>query len=168
MSLTFSYSCWLFVNVSLGLWSFYISLNVYFHFHGVSACLSLILIVTGCLLLSSHSHGVAACLQLSPIVVGCLSLFPPVPFSFCMSLTLSHSCLLSLTVSLVPWSCYMSLEISHYCWLSLNVCPRANQLPHVSHCLLLFLATSHCLSGPIQFLHVSHCVSLCLIVVSHL
>ena len=44
----------------------------------------------------------------------------------------------------------MCLTVSHCCLLSLTI------VMPVSHCLLWLLAVPHCLSGPIEFLHVSH------------
>ena len=100
--------------------------------HSVTACLSLSPIVagflslspmvTGCLSLFLWSHRVATCLSLSPIVAGFLSPSLPVPWYYCMSLTVSNCCWLSHTLSLIPWSCFMSLTESHGCWLSLAVC----------------------------------------------
>ena len=52
----------------------------------------------------------------------------------------------------------MYLSVSHCIWLSLTVSPSAIELLHVSNCLLLLLATSHCLSGPMEMLHVCHCL----------
>ena len=72
-----------------------------------------------------------------------------------MSLNVSHCYYLSLTVSLVPWSCYMSIFISHCYWKSLTVFPISMDLLHVSYCLSLLLAVSHCFS---QF----HGVNVCL------
>ena len=86
-----------------------------------------------------------------------------------MSLTVSHGCWLSLTVSLVPWSSCMSLTVSYGCWLSLTISTSSIELLHVSRCFLIFfvvsqcllwlLAVSNCLSYPMELLHVtvSHC-----------
>ena len=60
----------------------------------------------------------------------------------------------------------MTLTASHCCWLSLTVSPSAKELLHVSQYLLMLLAVSHCLSGPIELHHVSHCL-LCLLAMSH-
>ena len=89
---------------------------------------------------------VSAFLSLSPMFDCCLSLSLPVPWRFWLSLTLSHGCLLSLTVSPIPWSCYMTLTVSHFCWRSLTVSPSTLKLLHVSYSLLWLLAFCHYLS----------------------
>ena len=71
---------------------------------------------------------------------------------------------LSLSLS-VPWSCCMSVTVSNDCWLSPTVSTRAMELVYVSHCLLWLLDVflqSHgvatCLSLLLAF---SHCLSSC-------
>ena len=106
-----------------------------------------------------------------------------------MSLTVSHCCLLSLTIHSGPWSCYISLTFPHSCflsqtvslvlrsccisltvylffWLYLTESPSAIELLHVSNCLTWLLAVSHCISGLMELLHVSPCLLL-LLAVSH-
>ena len=88
-----------------------------------------------------------------------------------MSHTVSYGCWQFLTFSHFPWSCYISLTFSS----------SSMELLHVHHCVPLLLAFSHflsqshwvtsllslssmitafshCLSGPMEFLHVSHCL----------
>ena len=58
----------------------------------------------------------------------------------------------------------MSLTVSYGCLLSLTVFNSSIEFLHASHCLLLLLAFSHCLSDPMELLHVHHCLSLILAV----
>ena len=85
--------------------------------------------------LSLLFHGVATFLSLSLIVAGCLSLSFLVPWSFCMSLT-----------------------VSYRCWVSLTNVLSAIELLHLCHYLLCLLAVFHCLSGPMELLHFPHCL----------
>ena len=50
----------------------------------------------------------------------------------------------------------MSLTLSHSCWLSLTVTPSAMDLLHVPHCFPLLLAVSYCPFRPMELLHVTH------------
>ena len=85
-----------------------------------------------------------------------------------MSVTVSHACWLSLTVSLITRSCSMSLTVSCGCWLSLIFSPCFMELLHVSHCLQWLMSVSHSFSGNMELLHVSrfhfqfHKVAACL------
>ena len=111
----------------------------------VSHCLIWLLAVSN----SLSSYWVAACLSMSLIVSGCLSLSHSVPWSFYMSPTIYHGCWLSLSDSAVSWSCYMSLTVTHGFLPSLTVTPSAMDNLHGSQSLPWFLAVSHCLSGPL-------------------
>ena len=159
MSLTFTYVCWLPVKVppsdidtlllsycllcllavshslSFPIEMLHVSHSL-FQIHGVSACLSLFPMVAGSL---SRFHSVVACLSLSPMVAGSLLLFIQHPKSFCMSLTFSYGCWLSLTIFPVPWSYYMSLSVFYSCWVSLTVFPIPGSC---SYCLLWLLVVS--------------------------
>ena len=53
----------------------------------------------------------------------------------------------------------MSLTDSHCCWLSLTV---SMELLHVYNSFPWWLLVSHCLFGPMELLHVSLCCSLSL------
>ena len=50
----------------------------------------------------------------------------------------------------------MSRTVSYCCSQPLKVSPSTMEFMHVSNCLLLLLAVSLCLSGPIKLLHVFH------------
>ena len=128
----------------------------------VSHCYSLLLAYSHC---PSQCHEVAASLSKLLIVVGFLSLFFTVPWSWYMSLTLSHDSCLSLTVS--P-SAKELLHYSHYLpWFqAIPYCLcRPMELLHVSHSLPWLLAVSHCLS---QFLRFAACHLLSLICACYL
>ena len=102
MSLIFSYDFWLSQAVSsspkalmavsyslLLLLIFFYCLSGLFELVHVSHCLLLLLAFSHCF---SQYQGVAACLKLSPMVAGSPSLSLSVPWSCCMSLTVSHIC----------------------------------------------------------------------------
>ena len=77
---------------------------------------------------------------------GCLSLSLSVQRICCTSLTFSHGCWLSLTLSLVLWSCLQSLTISHGCRLSFTVSSSSKELLAVSYCLFKFKGVTASLS----------------------
>ena len=178
MSLTVSYSCWLSLTVSTIAMDLLHVSHCLFQFHGVAACRSLSPIVAGCLSLPLPSHGVAKCLSLLLAVSCCLSqlhgvaacLSPSllVTWSFCMSLTVSYPCWLSLTISPVLWCCCMFLTVSNGGWLCLTVSPRAMEFLYVSHCLFQFYGFAACLSlspkfsGYLSLSFCSHGVATCL------
>ena len=108
------------------------------------------------------------------LIVACCLLLPP--WSFYMSVTVSHGCWPSLTVFQVPYSCYMSLivagclslslpvvwscimsfTVSYGCWLSLTV----SSIPW-SH--YVSLTVSHCVSLPLTVSLVLFSCYMCLI-----
>ena len=110
MIFTVSYSCWLSLTVSTSVME---SLHV-------SHRLPLLLAVSNFLF---QFHGVTACLSLSPLAAGCLSLSLQVTWSFCIFLT-----------------------VSDCCWLSLTFFSGSVELLNVSHCIQLLLAFSQFLS----------------------
>ena len=75
-----------------------------------------------------------------------------------MSFTVSYGCWLYITFSSVPCICCMSVTVSYGFWPSLTLSLSSMELQRVSHFLLLLLALSHYLSGPMELLHVSHCL----------
>ena len=74
----------------------------------------------------------------------------------------SHRLPWLLAVSLVPWSFYTSLTVSHCCLLSLTVSLSDMELLHVAQFLSLLLTVSHCLHGVVACLSVSPMVAGCL------
>ena len=78
MSLTVSYNCWLSLTVSPSAMEL------------LHVCHCLLWLLADSHSLFDSMHGVAICLSLSLIVSGCLSLCLPVPWSYCKFLTLSR------------------------------------------------------------------------------
>ena len=104
MSLTAFYDCWLSLTVSPVLWSCCMSLTVSY---GCWLSLPVSLVQSSfymSLFVSSCSMELLHAFHYLPRAACCLSLSLIMPWSRCMSFTVSCGCWLSLTVSPVPWS----------------------------------------------------------------
>ena len=117
--------------------------------HGVATCLLLSPIVAGCLSQSLRFHRVAACLPLSPMGADILLLshrFHGVAVFHSLSLG-SNGFATCLSLSLpVRWSWCISLTVTFCCWLSLTVSPSPMEMLLESQCLQLLLPISHSIS----------------------
>ena len=136
MPLPVSNSCCLFLTVSPIQWSCCMVLtvsNCYWLPLTVSPSAMELLYVSHCLLwLLAFCHSLSLCHKVPP----CLKLYLMVAVSFSFSLW-SNGVATCLSLSLpVPWSCCMSITVSHGCWRSLTFSPSPIELLHFSHCLL--------------------------------
>ena len=85
----------------------------------VSHCLWLFLTFSHCLSNSMELLHVSHCLLMLLAVVT----VSPILWSFCICLSVSYHCWISLTVSPILWSCCISSIVSYACWLSFTVSP---------------------------------------------
>ena len=158
-------SCW--ISLTFFLWNLAFS-HCHSHCHWVAAYLLLSPIVSCCFSLSLLSHGVTACLSLSLLVAGCLSMSLQYHRFCCMSLTLSYGCCLSLTLSFVLRSCYMSLTdyFSSMEFLQVHRClPWFLAISHILSqwpWVAAFLSQSFMIPGCLSLSLRSHGVATCL------